>query len=321
MLRKILVIIIEKRYLNSHQRIRSTMKSKTAIIINPQAGRGKCKKKWPEIKSIIESQDIDFESYFTKAPGHASILAKDLETQGFTRIVVMGGDGTFHEVVNGLDAARVALGIIPAGTGNDFCRSVGIPLNPQITAQTLFKGRVIHVDLGCVNDRLFVNVAGVGFDARVAEEVNKNVKLLTGTSAYLFALFKLVVSYRNIALKVVLDNNIDLKINSFLLAIGNGRYYGGGMCIVPSALVNDGFFHICVAGDFKKIEVLTTLPKIFSGKHLEHPKVREYKAQAIEVFSDSREVVHADGEIVSCLPAKFSILPGKLKLLLPKLRN
>ncbi|MDI3541046.1 MAG: hypothetical protein PWP66_584 [Thermosediminibacterales bacterium] len=216
------------------------------------------------------SQGIDCESYFTKAPGHASSLAKALEIKGFQKIIVMGGDGTLHEVVNGLDTENIVLSIIPAGTGNDFCRLLGIPLNPQIAAKTLFEGEVTCLDIGRVNDRFFVNVAGVGFDAQVAEEVNNNVKWLTGTAAYLFALFKLLISYRNIPLKIILDKNVVLDIKSFLLAVGNAQYYGGRMRIVPSAVIDDGFFHVCVAGDVNRLEVLTTLPKIFSGKHLEY---------------------------------------------------
>lgn len=290
---------------------------KTAIIINPQAGRGKCKKIWPAIKKIIMSQGIDCESYFTKSPGHASSLAKTLEIKGFQKIIVMGGDGTLHEVVNGLDTENVVLGIIPAGTGNDFCRSLGIPLNPQTAAKALFEAKEVRLDIGRVNDRFFVNVAGVGFDAQVAEEVNNNVKWLTGTAAYLFALFKLLISYRNIPLKIILDKNVVLDIKSFLLAVGNAQYYGGGMRIVPSAVIDDGFFHVCVAGNVNRLEVLTTLPKIFSGKHTEHSQVKEYKVKEIEIFSDYKAAVHADGEIVGYLPAKFTMLPGKLRFLLP----
>jgi len=289
---------------------------KTAFIINPAAGRGKTKKLWPVLRNLLIPETV-FEEHYTTGHGHASNLAGVLENKGINRIVIVGGDGTLHEVINGLKRKEAVIGVIPTGTGNDFCRSIGIPADPRSAIRTLSEGRIRKLDLGCVNNRFFINVAGVGFDAHVAQEINKGIKWLTGSPAYLVAVLKLIMTYRNIPLQIILDNNTKIHLNSFLLAVGNAQYYGGGMRIVPSAVPDDGYFHICAAGDVRKRDVLITLPKIFSGKHMDHPLVRGYTAKEIEISSDCRAVVHADGEIIGHLPAKFSILPRELKLLVP----
>lgn len=289
---------------------------KTAFIINPAAGRGKTQRTWLSIKRLLPP-GMMYEEYYTHGPGHASQLAKKLEQNGIECIVVVAGDGTLHEVVNGLVTGKTILGLIPTGTGNDFCRSLGIPIKPETAVRILWDGRIKRLDLGCVNDKFFINVAGVGFDAHVAREVNVNFKWLSGTAAYLAAVFKLLFTYQNLPLKVLLDDNINLNIRSFLLAVGNARYYGGGMCIVPSAVLDDGYFHICVAGDVDRLSILSNLPKIFKGKHIEHPLVTEYKAKKVNLSSDIPVVIHADGEIVGYLPATLTLLPGRLKFLVP----
>ena len=261
--------------------------------------------------------EIVFEEHYTTGHGHASGLAGILEGNGAEKIVIVGGDGTLHEVINGLKKKEAIIGVIPTGTGNDFCRSIGIPADPRSAISTLSEGRIRKLDLGCVNDSFFINVAGVGFDAQVAQEINTGIRWLTGSPAYLAAVLKLIVTYRNIPLRVILDNHTEIHLKSFPLAVGNAQFYGGGMRIVPYAVPDDGFFHICAAGDVRKRDVLITLPKVFSGKHIGHPLVREYTAKKIEITSECRTALHADGEIIGHLPAKFSILPGKLNLLVP----
>ncbi|RQD76483.1 MAG: diacylglycerol kinase family lipid kinase [Candidatus Syntrophonatronum acetioxidans] len=300
---------------------------KTAFIINPVAGRGRTKDIWPQAKKIMEEKNLDFLEIYTEKRGHASQIAQQLKGRGMPRIIVVGGDGTLHEVINGLAwgeerpeevIREFTLGMIPTGTGSDFYRSLKVPLDPLKAARGLFHSKALSLDLGKINEVFFFNVAGVGFDARVAQEINLNFKWTSGATAYVLALFKVLLTYRNLNLEIVLDEGETITTKSLLLAVGNARYYGGGMCIVPSALLDDGYFHLCIIGDIGKGELLWNLPKIFSGRHVEHKKVREVKAQRIEIRARERAVIHADGELSGYLPVRISILPGSLKFLVPQ---
>lgn len=291
---------------------------KSAIIINPAAGRGKSRKHWLKIKRIIQTNNLIFQEYFTEGPGHAVEIAGQLEKKGFNKIIVVGGDGTLHEVINGLNSKKIILGMIPTGTGNDFSRTVGISRIPEKAAeQILLNGQAVDIDLGMINKKLFVNVAGIGFDAQVAEEINTSFKWLSGVPAYLLAVLKLLRKYRNIPLEINLDNKDVFTVKAFLLAVGNAQYYGGGIRIIPTAVIDDGFLNVCIAGDASKFEILTAIPKAFSGKHLEHDKVTAYKAKKITISSSIPAPIHADGEVVGYLPAVIELFPEKQKFLIP----
>lgn len=295
---------------------------KSAIIINPAAGRGKSRKHWLKIKKIIQENSLSFQEFFTKRPGHAVEIAGQLEKKGFKQIIVVGGDGTLHEVINGLNSKKITLGMIPTGTGNDFSRTLGISRNPEIAAkEILINGHPVDIDVGMVNKKLFVNVAGIGFDAQVAEEVNTNFKWLSGVPAYLSAVFKLLLKYRNIPLKINLDDKTFIEVKAFLLAVGNAQYYGGGIQIIPTAVIDDGYLNVCIIGNVNKLDVLTTIPKAFKGKHLEHEKVTTYKAKKIIITSTISAPIHADGEMIGRLPAVIELFPEKQNFLIPYKRR
>lgn len=289
---------------------------RTAVLVNPVAGRGQGRRVWRKVERAIRPVLGAPEVCFTDAPGSAARLANELQQQGYGRLVIVGGDGTLHEVVNGLDPSRVVIGMIPGGTGNDFSRCLGIPREPLAAVEVLARGEERRVDLGLVNGQVFTNVAGIGFDARVADEVNRHFRRLSGTAAYLAAVFKVLWSYRNVPVSVSLDGQA-WQGKVFLLAVGNAQYYGGGMRIVPSAILDDGYFHVCLAGDVGRRDVLLTLPRVFSGRHVEHPLVEERKALRVVVDASVPLAVHADGEIVSSTPAEFTVLPAALRVLAP----
>lgn len=284
---------------------------KTLYIVNPVAGRRKSLKIWNTIKEYIKS---DFDFVFTEAPGEATQIASRARSQNFTRVVAVGGDGTICEVANGLALSDVELGIIPAGTGNDFARTIGIPPDPVKALDVLERGCPGYIDLGRHEKGFFINVAGVGLDAEVARAVNEDVKFLTGTPAYLYALAMTLLRFSPRKAVIEIDGRkIHRKL--WLIAVGNAKFYGGGMMICPDAVVDDGLFEVCIVNDISRLEIIKFLPKIFSGGHKNHPAFEVFRGKQVRIDMDVPTAAHADGDSIGFSPVYFSILPGALKVI------
>ena len=301
--------------------------NKTAVIINPKAGRNKARKLWPKISRLLEKHNIIYDSYLTDTPYQAQLLAGRLTRNGVKELVVVGGDGSLNEVINGVSQSsldrleEIRIGIIPAGTGNDFARFLGISRNSDRAVEIIKKGETRSIDLGLVNSRYFVNISGVGFDAQIAENIRKRkFSWVPGSIAYIYYIIKVLFRYKNIPLTITLDGESRIETNALMAAVGNTGFYGGGINIIPSAKPDDSYFHMCLVRDVTKFEILKTLPGIYAGKHIDHPLVDEYRAKSVYIdtsISDGYVPVHADGDVLTYLPAKFSISSMKLKLIAP----
>lgn len=293
------------------------------VIVNPTSGRGRAKRLWPKVEEALAASlaPADLDKAFTTGTGEATILAQQAVAAGYAIIAVLGGDGTLHETVNGLVQAGAAGGpgallVLPAGTGNDFSRTLGIPLDPIQVAASLSSARYEQVDLGLAGSRYFVNVAGIGFDAEVAAEVNRGGKIGGGMLPYMGAMLKKLFTYKNAPLQIKLDDRV-LNRQSLLVAVGVAQYYGGGMQILPEASLQDGLLDVCIAGDLSRAAILGLFPRIFSGGHVHHPLVEITRSVGVRVAGPENLHVHADGEIVGRLPMEFRCLPAALRLLLP----
>jgi len=232
---------------------------------------------------------------------------------GATRVVSVGGDGTIHEIANVLFGRDVELGIVPLGRGNDFARTVGIPTDPREAARLALEGQAEPIDLGQANGEIFINVAGLGFDAEVAAEANRIGMIVNGTVTYFASVFTTLRQYSCQDVTISIDGKSwDQRI--LLLAVGNGKYYGGGMQITPDAVVDDGLLDIVIAGDMTRMETILVLPKVYSGAHIHHPKASTYRGKEVTVTSKNSLNVHAEGEIISKTPVTFKVLAGALRL-------
>ena len=270
---------------------------------------------WPEIKLYFTSAGWEFAEEFTTAPGHASVLAKNYTLSGYDLIVAVGGDGTLSEVINGvLNSTPCKVALIPAGTGNDFARSLGIPLDWQNACKLLVQMPVREIDVGQVNGRYFINVAGLGFDAEVAAEINKSLKKVSGMKAYLIAVFKCLYNLKPIEIVIKTEQKTVVK-SVLLMAVGNGKSYGGGFMITPQAKIDDGLLDICLIEKTSMLDLILNLPTVMAGRHLKHPKVRTFRACSVEVLSKSPVQIHTDGEITGTTPALFSISPTRLSFI------
>jgi diacylglycerol kinase (ATP) len=295
------------------------------LIVNPIAGAGKTTQKWPHIKELLQSLGLDFEYALTEAPGHAVELAKSAAKKGCKLIVSIGGDGTMSEVVNGLyeaDALKdTMLGIISTGTGADYIRTIGVPRAYDEACQRLIKPETRIVDLGIVEcagssgkiKRLFVNFAGLGFDAEIVKATTQTYKAMGATASYLLGLLSTLVSYRNKEVTITMDGEVEeRKVVTILM--GHGKYGGGGMMTTPNADPSDGLFDVMIVDNITKPDLLRTLPKIYDGTHLTHPKVFIKRAREVEVRPKLKMSIQADGDLIGEAPARFQVLPAALNV-------
>ncbi|NJD03442.1 MAG: diacylglycerol kinase family lipid kinase [Ruminiclostridium sp.] len=289
------------------------------FILNPAAGKGKTLKLVPAIKSYFAALNEDYKIEITKYPGHATEIAAQYSSQQPCRIYSVGGDGTLNEVLNGMAGSNSSLGVIPSGSGNDFIKSIDpdSPLN-NIIARSV-EGSAKLIDIARVNGRYFINIASLGFDAQVAHTTQhfKKLPLITGKMAYILGIFTTILQRKTNMLEIGIDGGF-IEADALLIAIGNGRYYGGGMMPVPEAEITDGMFDICLVDNISRMKILRLFPLYMKGQHGKISDVHFYKGKRVEIKSASPIAMNSDGEISIVNEAIFEILPKALSFIFPK---
>lgn len=300
------------------------------VIVNPAAASWAVERRWPQVRDLLRDRGAKFQAELTEAPCHATELARQALAEGYRLIVAVGGDGTVNEVINGLVVEgkvdpEITLGILPLGVGTDFVRTLGIPRDYKDACRCLMTGRKCTIDLGqmtCIHEgrevnRYFINAAGLGFDAEVANLTNRlsKVKALGGTIPYVISLLITLIHYQNKDVEIYIDGrNLETRAN--LVMVCNGQYLAGGMHAAPHASLDDGAFDVILVGDFGKLEFIATVPKVYSGTHLTHPKVDEYRGvKEVRVEAQERMFIQAEGESMGEAPVTFRIIPQALKVL------
>ncbi|MDQ0217850.1 diacylglycerol kinase family lipid kinase [Peribacillus cavernae] len=292
------------------------------FIVNKVSGNGRALKIWSLIEKILQEKNIRYCVHFTQKSNHATQIVQEYINNKETAVIIaVGGDGTVHEAINGLSGSNIPLGIIPAGSGNDFCRALGIPLRFDKALERILKDERKVIDIGRINDKYYATVVGIGFDGQVAHTTNisKYKKLLNlfrlGGISYIVGVFKVLFYYKptNVDLKV--DKKQQKIANVWLIAVANSPSYAGGMLICPNAINTDGLFDICIVQGISRWELLRILPTVFKGKHTSHPSVTILKAREVEILSDSPMIAHGDGEIIGQTPVKISVKPRSLYVL------
>ena len=288
------------------------------LIVNLIAGQGRCKALFPRVKAELDRRGIEYELHYTNEPQEATDVAKWGIDAGFRRIVAMGGDGTVNEVVNGLLGRDAVLAVIPAGTGNDFIRMLGIPADPFAALSTVTGGRERTMDLGRVaDDRCFVNGMGIGIDAQVARDVLQ-MKRLRGAAAYVSAAVKEIFRFK--AFPAMIESaDWRLDVPCLSLGVANGKYAGGGFKLAPEADIIDGMIDVSAIEDYSKLERLVRLPKVRAGKHLQWRKVHYRQLTEVTIASPSKLIAHIDGEPYRLPSDSFGVraLPDALRVLVP----
>ena len=301
---------------------------KPVVIVNPRSGGGLSEKSWAGVVSAISDGLGAFDTRFTETPGHARTLAHEEAKKGRPLIVALGGDGTISEVADGLVTAGcdAEMGIIPRGTGGDFRRSLGIENELFAAAEHVRKSKVRKVDVGRVTfathdgtetSRHFVNVTSVGFSSVVAKRANEGSKRLGGRISFLAAVVNSLLTYDNAEVVVSVDDGEARRMTLLLAAVGNGRFFGGGMKICPEAVLDDSYFDFVTVGDLGRLEVLAKIHRIYSGNHLSMKEVSSVRCRRLHLApADPKAEIplEIDGETPGRLPARFEILEGALRL-------
>jgi diacylglycerol kinase (ATP) len=286
------------------------------IIHNPRSGSSRGARSVGLARDLARKSGWNVTVRPTERMGHATELVREALAAGATRIALAGGDGTVHEAVAGLDGSAVPLGILPTGTGNDFARSLKLPRDVRACVHVLVHGRTHAVDLWRWNGHVFVNVAGVGLDAAVAELVNRKLRRLRGTIAYLVGVGMALPHFRPVSLSLAGDGWEWLG-RAMLAAVANAQFYGGGMRIAPEASMDDGQLDVVVVGAVGRFELLAQMPRVFRGTHLRHPAVRTFRTSRLEVRSGPEQPVTLDGELGGGLPAVVERAPKPAQFLVP----
>jgi len=297
------------------------------FILNPEAGKGSAARVWRRLKPLIASSGIRYDFYQTESEGDALRLA-EIAKGGC--VVAVGGDGTVNEVANGLLGSGKVLGIIPAGSGNDLIKSVGIPVDTERAFDFLLSGERLVIDVGTVRcsgsdnvlpdddgtkSRFFVNGVGAGFDAAVAVRT-RQIRFLSGTALYLLAVLQTLGKYDSPSYDIEFDGE-RRRSRNLLMAIGNGVCAGGGFFLTPGARVDDGLLDLCVIERASIPRILQLMPSAMRGKHGSAKEVNFYRAKEISISSETPFYVHADGEIVGrrVRNVQLGILPSSLTII------
>ncbi|TXG78948.1 MAG: diacylglycerol kinase family lipid kinase [Thermomicrobiales bacterium] len=289
-----------------------------AVIVNPKAAGGKAIKRLPEISAAASSVSSDYLLHVTSSIEDARLRAREFANLGFERIVAVGGDGTFNEVANGIleTEHRTALGIVPAGTGCDLPRSLGIPGSIKDSLVFALTGASRPMDVGLAKtsttERHFLNVAGLGFDAKVADRAQRK-KLLTGKKAYMAALAQSLTDFGYIEVEIEV-NGTKIDTTAVFVSIANARYIAGGFHFAPMAKVDDGLLDLAIIGDISLPGFIKAVPSVVRGKHITNPHWSHYATTHVRVTADTPALVQLDGEIAGTSPAEFSVVPGALDI-------
>jgi diacylglycerol kinase (ATP) len=291
---------------------------KALLVANPTAGGGRAGRLLDEVVRRLGADGVETERHLTRSLEDARLAACEAAAS-FDAVVAVGGDGTVGSCAAGLADAnppvRAALGVVPAGGGNDAARSLGLPAgDPLAAAGLLARLRRRPADLATVAGRAYLNVAGAGFDSEVNRVANQRLGWAGNRPRYIGAVLGQLAVGRTAGFRLVLDGHAR-SVSGWLVAVANGPSYGGGMRVAPQASLADGLLDVVVIADIGKLEFLRTFPKVFSGRHVEHPAVTVHRAARVELDADRTLAVYADGEPAGTLPATFEVRPAAITVL------
>jgi len=291
---------------------------KHIFIINPAAGKGKSLELIPFIEECFKDKAEELAIRVTEYPGHATEIAKEYSSFEKCRLYSVGGDGTVNEIVNRMAETESSIGVIPTGSGNDFIRSFQAEFDIKDMIVSTINGEERSIDFARVNDKYFINISSIGFDADVGLNVDKFKKMpgITGSMAYLFSIIYTIFKKRICNIKIDIDGKkMDLKV--LLAAVANGKYYGGGFMPTPDAKLDDGLLDICLVTEMSRIQILSLFPKYMKGLHTHLKQVSIFTGKKIKIESKDTISLNVDGEIVSARTINFEILENAIKVIFP----
>ncbi|MEU3946966.1 diacylglycerol kinase [Streptomyces sp. NPDC029526] len=296
------------------------MTSEITLFVNPTAGRGRGARAALPAAAALRDAGYTVRTLVGDDAADALVRARAAVAEGTGALVAVGGDGMVHLALQAVAGTGTPLGLIPAGTGNDFARALGLPLRDpaaagRTAADALTRGRTRALDLGRAGDRWFANVLASGFDSRVNDRGNR-MRLPVGRFRYDLAMLAELAALRPIPYRITVDGGEVREVEATLVAVGNGPSYGGGMRVCHGADLGDGLLDVTVVGACTRTTLLRVFPTVYRGTHLGHPVVSVLRATRVELAADG-VTGYADGEPVGPLPLTVRCVPAAVRVLTP----
>ncbi len=308
------------------------------VIVNPNAGNKKGERDWPEISRLLENSGFRTKVFHTEHMLHAVELTRNGIENGYKNIIVVGGDGTLNEVLNGITSQKktaikdIKLGMIMVGTGNDWGRTFNIPAKYKKAINVIKKGKTFFQDIASVSypeedkkpKRYFINMAGLGFDGLVAKKTNQmKERGKGGKLAYISNLLLGLFQYRSIKINMIIDGKKVFSGKIFSMIIGIGQYNGGGMMQAPDAVPDDGQFEVSIFKSVSKLRIVVNLYRLYLGtiSHVSFVKAFKGKNICIESIPPGSILLEVDGESLGKGPYEFQIYPKNLHVIINKLKK
>ena len=309
------------------------------VIVNPKSAGGSTRDKWSAAASDLRTHFGPFNVAFTKGPGDGTDIARRAADDGREFVIACGGDGTINEVANGIlrSGKDVEFGVLPSGTGGDFRRTLGMSRETREAARELRDGETKRIDAGKVNfidhdgdpaERYFLNVTSFGLAASIIERVKGSTSLswlpldtVRGRASFALSTLQEVIAIGATTVRVRIDDKEERTLQTVNFCIANSRFFGGGMKIAPEAKINDGFLDIINIGDINTAKIILNAYTLYRGTHLDLPEVKDTLAKRVEArpLQDNQEVhIEIDGELAGRLPAVYEVVPGALRVRVPK---
>lgn len=292
------------------------------FIVNPVSANGRGKKIWSQLEPVLGEKQLVYTVHFTTGPKHATLLAKEIrKVSKVEAVIVVGGDGTLHEVAQGLIGTAIPLGCIPAGSGNDFARALHISTNSIKALEMLLSSKPYKIDVAEINNSFFVNGSGIGFDGAVARITNGSKikcwlnRMKLGRLAYVIIALRLLCTFRPMALTLTIDGRRYFYDNIWLIAVSNIPFYGGGMSVCPDAIYDDGLLDLCIVSNINRFHFLRSLIKVFKGKHTSEPGIIMMRGRKISIQSKKTLPIHMDGEYYQSNSATINVQRRALNVL------
>ena len=301
--------------------------TETVFLVNPASANGSTGRRWPEIAHKAAAAGLEGDALISEHRGHLGQLARQAAEGGARLLVVVGGDGALNEVANGLTglAEPPDLALLPRGTGGDFARTFRIPNDVGKAALIAVGGDTQAIDLGHITYRawdgheaeaVFANVASAGMSGAIAQRANRTSKAMGAKASYLWATFAVFAGWSAVEMRLTVDDE-SRSGKMFDVVVANGKYFGGGMKMCPDAMPADGLLDVVTIGDVTKRDLVMTMPKIYRGTHLPHPRAEALRGRVVTLETDEPVPVELDGEQPGTSPVRFEVLPGALRLRVP----
>jgi YegS/Rv2252/BmrU family lipid kinase len=290
------------------------MNRRALLLVNRQSRQGQ--KRLSEVMSCLVEQGFELIAASAENPQDFCDVIRRYQHQ-VDLVIIGGGDGTLNAAVDTLVETNLPLGILPLGTANDLARTLKIPNSLPEASKVIANGKIRRIDLGEVNGKYFFNVASLGLSVKITQQLTKEVKRRWGIFAYAFTALKVIWESRPFSAEIRLPDQ-SIKVKTVQIAIGNGRYYGGGMAVAPDAMIDDQRLDLYSLEIRHWWEIILLLPRMRQGRHINARNVRALQGQEIEIYTRKPRPINTDGEITTYTPAHFRVVPKAVAVFVPR---